>query len=310
VFFVTVFICLNTYGQNAYIGRIDASYSPYAVGFCADCFVLTLGTISGDTYFLTLDSSLLPTNSGKLIVGGTEYAWGDIFAITGTATVKQGGYLKEYYELEIETIEKTSLNQDIQRFLGTYVMGKGDCGINFAGNTTIIEMENEFLLRLDDHPYFPFAILFFFVEGDSLFIPMQWIGSQYPRYESLLRGKGKVDNDSIFLNIIIGNYHANDFSTNFFDTCNIKGIRKGVYIPPIETIPTKVYYNTINQEIVIDEALQNQFLTLELYDIQGKMLLRKTNVGNSVSIAHLPQGVYVYRLMQENQVICRGKVLK
>jgi len=76
------------------------------------------------------------------------------------------------------------------------------------------------------------------------------------------------------------------------------------------TNPTKAYYNTITQEIVIDAGLQNQFLTLELYDIQGKMLLRETTISNSKSIAHLPQGVYVYCLMQGNQVVCRGKILK
>jgi hypothetical protein len=306
-FFISVFMCFNTYGQNTYIGKIDAAYSPYAIGLCKDCVVITLGTISGDTYFLTLDSLLLPTDSGKLIVGDAEY-WDDV-EITGTTTVKQGGYLKEYYELEIETIEKTSLNQDIQRFLGAYVIEKKDCDI-YPNRIVIIEWENVFLLYLDDHYYDLFAFLFIFVEEDSLFIPMQWC-NPYRYYESSFRGKGKVENDSIFLNIIIGNYHVNDFSINHFDTCNIKGIKKGVgNIPSIEPISIKVYYNAIHQEIVIDAGLQNQSLTLVLYDIQGKILLQKTNVSNSISIAHLPQGVYVYRLMQGNQVICRGKVLK
>jgi hypothetical protein len=145
------------------------------------------------------------------------------------------------------------------------------------------------------------------VEEDSLFIPMQWYSYYGP--DSIMC-KGKIDNDSLFLNITMVYYDKKDFRINSFDTCNLKGIRKGVYIPSIETNPTKVYYNTMNQKIVIDAGLQSQSLIVELYDIQGKMLLRQTNVSNSVSIAHFPQGVYVYRLLQGNQVICRGKVLK
>jgi len=81
-------------------------------------------------------------------------------------------------------------------------------------------------------------------------------------------------------------------------------------IKNIATIQNNIYYNSINQEIVIDEVLQNQSLTLVLYDMLGKMIISKTDVGNTVSIANLPNGVYVYRLLENKQVISKGKVVK
>jgi hypothetical protein len=72
----------------------------------------------------------------------------------------------------------------------------------------------------------------------------------------------------------------------------------------------KVYYDAIKQVIVIDETLQKQSLTFELMDIQGKVMLRKTHTGNSISIANLLRGIYLYRLTQNGTVISTGKFLK
>ena len=81
----------------------------------------------------------------------------------------------------------------------------------------------------------------------------------------------------------------------------------------IETLPfdnTKVYYDATNQSIVIDKTLQNQSVTLELYDMQGRAVLRKTDADATVSIANLPNGMYLYRLLQNNRITCSGKLLK
>ena len=141
--------------------------------------------------------------------------------------------------------------------------------------------------------------------NDSIFIHFDWENFGYNKTYLYYSGRGKIENDSIFLDYIWG-----DIKSYPLESCNCKGVKKVVHIPPIEPTPTKAYYNPITQEIIIDAGLQNQPLTLELYNIQGKMLLREINVGNSISIAHLPQGVYVYRLLQGNQMVCRGKVLK
>ena len=93
----------------------------------------------------------------------------------------------------------------------------------------------------------------------------------------------------------------------------------GLEIETIKKAPTgivspsksdnKVYYDAKNQVIVIDKTLQKPSIKLELYDRQGKAMLKKTNA-DTVSIAHLPTGVYVYCLLENNQAIYSGKILK
>jgi hypothetical protein len=72
----------------------------------------------------------------------------------------------------------------------------------------------------------------------------------------------------------------------------------------------KLYYDAATQTIIIDEDLQNQSLTLELYDIQGKAILKEANVGNAINITHLSNGVYLYRLLENSQTSYLGKILK
>jgi len=74
----------------------------------------------------------------------------------------------------------------------------------------------------------------------------------------------------------------------------------------------KIYFDEIRQVIVIDVIFQNQSLTFELVDMQGKVILKKTCIGNnnSISAANLPRGVYIYRLTKEKLVIYSGKILK
>jgi hypothetical protein len=141
------------------------------------------------------------------------------------------------------------------------------------------------------------------LNDSSFFIPEQY-SSHDDGFEYYIKGNGVIRGDSICLSYLCGIVYA--FDTDVLcDNCN--GSSNIVLLP---TKQNKLHYNAINQELIIDAGLQNQSLTLELVDMLGKVVLRKTDVSNSVSIAHFPQGVYVYRLTQDNQVICRGKVLK
>jgi hypothetical protein len=144
----------------------------------------------------------------------------------------------------------------------------------------------------------------FVLNDSSFFIPEQYYSCNDEGFysEYYINGNGVIRGDSICLSYGCGKVYAYDTDV-LCDNCN-----ESSNIVLLPATPTKVYYNTIKQEIVIDEALQNG--TFELYDIQGKILLRQINISNSISIAHLPQGVYVYRLLQNSQVICRGKILK
>lgn len=74
----------------------------------------------------------------------------------------------------------------------------------------------------------------------------------------------------------------------------------------------KVYYDAVKQVIVIGEMMQNQSLSFELVNTQGKVILRKTDIGNNttISVESMLNGVYLYRLLHSNQIVCFDKILK
>jgi len=105
-----------------------------------------------------------------------------------------------------------------------------------------------------------------------------------------------------------------DINSNEYIELEIEAIKKSTP-SNIEILPSdnnKVYFDATNQIIIIDETLQNQSLALELIDIQGKVILRKTGLGNksSISVANLLNGIYLYRLTRDGMVICTGKIIK
>jgi hypothetical protein len=291
-FFIVVFVSLsiNTYGQNSYIGRINSTYAPPFHALEVGC----------NMYVLTLDGS--PVWSGDpLIVDGLEYFFGDIVGITG--------YLKpvaDYFELEIEAIEKWSLNQNVQRFLGEYLLECEcidqihmedtlfyECAITIKEGAGI---ESDLLIDIEAPVEYKDLKTFTF--NNAFFIP--W---QENEERASFRGGGEIKNDSLFIRF------ATTISYRWV-VCNCKGEKTGSGIISPPKLENKVYYDATNQTIVIDEALQNQSLTLELYDIQGKVILRKTDVGNTISAVHLPAGMYLYRLLENSRTIYSGKILK
>ena len=109
IFFISAFMCLTTYGQNTYSGKIIGTPNPCQTDPCLPGVVLGLETIS-NIYVLTINSNWIWSNN-KLIVEDIEYFLDDEVEITGTITTKQDINSNEYIELEIETIKKlTSSN--------------------------------------------------------------------------------------------------------------------------------------------------------------------------------------------------------
>ena len=149
-----------------------------------------------------------------------------------------------------------------------------------------------------------------FVSEDSLFVPFQWSLIYCNGISISVIGKGKIENDSIFFDFVEGLY-PRDFSKVRLDTYTCKGKKSasGIVSPP-ESVQNKVYYDSNRQVIVFDEILQNQSFTFELVDMQGRVILRKTNADNPINIANLSNGVYLYRVMQNSQLICSGKIVK
>lgn len=312
-----ILLCLNVnaHGQNIYTGIISYTPDPsIPVPVSLPSFVYSLMTISG-TYILTVDSLHIKE---KLIVDDTEYRVGEIVTITGATRVKQGSFLEEYYELEIETIERSSLSQDIQRFLGTYecVYSRDGQSISPIQNKIIISEGRDVLLislpGVCYNHYDPDMLIYLslFVSGDSLFLPLQ-LSCSHSNVIQLATGKGKIENDSIFFNYVVHMLSIGDFSKFSLYTYTCKGKKSSSDIVLSPVVQNKVYYNAARQAIVINATLQNRSFTLELLDMQGKVILRETATSNSsISVANLPSGVYAYRLLDGNQIISSGKTVK
>lgn len=69
----------------------------------------------------------------------------------------------------------------------------------------------------------------------------------------------------------------------------------------------EVRYDASSHNIVIECDVSPN--TIEVFDAQGRCVLRVTGPGQSVSVARLPHGLYVYRLWG-NGIICSGKFVR
>ena len=200
--------------------------------------------------------------------------------------------------------------QNIQRFLGTYHL-EGMCknmlqeGDVFPDERDVIiteGIESDLLINIGASANADFKT---FISGDSLYIPVQW-WDNFDETQASFQGKGKIENDSLFLHYGVGGTFG-----VFECECKGKKTSSASVLYPLPNDETKIYFNVTNQLIVLNETLQHQFLTFELIDTQGKIVLKKTNVDNSsINVANIPNGVYFYRLLQNRQAIYFGKILK
>jgi hypothetical protein len=218
--------------------------------------------------------------------------------------------------------------QDVQRFFGTYSVESVCFPVNAPGfilppmyhDIVITEgIDSDLLISFFPMRYSccKYNVKAFILDDDSLFIPFQsWICYCEGQFEDSIQcsfeGKGKISNDSISLLFFYGSANTippqSDLGS-FVCDCKNKSTTDAIEFQP-ESNQNKVYYNATNQHIIIEGNLQNQSLILKLYDMQGKVILRKINAGNSINIANLPSGVYLCRLLENSQVIYSGKILK
>ncbi|MDE7338914.1 MAG: T9SS type A sorting domain-containing protein, partial [Bacteroidales bacterium] len=56
----------------------------------------------------------------------------------------------------------------------------------------------------------------------------------------------------------------------------------------------EVYYDAIRQGLVIESDVKID--RLEVFDAQGRCVVKANNPAGSVSVARLPRGLYLYRL--------------
>ena len=204
--------------------------------------------------------------------------------------------------------EISSNAQYTQRFLGTYSItemcnyGAPNPFLHLEKRIVVVEegIDSDLLIHF---LYWHDSIKAFILNDSSFVIPEQrWMYYSDAfgyEFEDYLYGTGKIRDDSICLSYGYGTFAFFDEYPHLIFNAGCDNCREGsTNIVLLPAKQNKVYYNAINQTIIIDEALQNQSLTLELYDMQGKMLLRKTEVSNSINVADLPQGVYVLKVIK------------
>ena len=318
--FISVFMLLsiNTYGQNTYVGKIIGKGQPQLTQDpIVPCDMFWLKTTSGD-YIISINSHWIICN-GTFSVEGIVYMEGDDVEITGTlSSVGTDIYSVEHFSLEIESIKKLNPSQSVQKFLGKYNI-HAYCTLdeddpiweNYSEQHTYeIEIQTNYeensniQFYFDKHGIYDFVKAKVLNDNDFDILAQQFIG-EYEGLDTYLIGYGNIKDDSIFMNYRVG--VPNVFGTLVCD-CKGKKINSMGIVNPSEFT---TYYDATEQVIVIDETLQNQSLLFELVDMQGKVVIR-TGTGNtaSINVANLPSGVYLYRLLQNSQVIYYSKFLK
>ena len=98
IFIIFVSMCVSTYGQETYTGKLIVRGNPCITDPCLPCTALWLETASGNY--------LLDMCGGPLIFDGVVYPVGAEVEITGTVTVELDIWLEEYFVLKIETIKR------------------------------------------------------------------------------------------------------------------------------------------------------------------------------------------------------------
>ena len=325
-FIIFALFSFNVTGQNIYAGKIYSGGDPYNIGSFSSVFGLY---VSGYVCYLTIDSHMINCND-QLIVNGIEYFVGDSVVITGTTSTNRYALVgnAEYLEIEIATVEKLSSNRNIQNFIGNYEILVECIGAEkYKDNLIITEFDTNrdsdtnrvvdiklyFSKPIDSAVFTPynFDVFFASVLNNNSFISVFWDYGESPNsilfYYSV---EGYKKNDSIFINY----KRYSIFDKQFFveKDCQCKG--KKTTSQNIETAfeadKNKIYYDAVNQAIIIDEKLQNQFLELELYNTQGQIMLKSNFNNNSVTISNLPNGMYLCRLLQNGQLIFVNKIIK
>ncbi|MCP4443268.1 MAG: T9SS type A sorting domain-containing protein, partial [Aureispira sp.] len=80
----------------------------------------------------------------------------------------------------------------------------------------------------------------------------------------------------------------------------------------VEEVIVKVYPNPFQEQTTIEvEGGDYQGIMLKVYDIMGRMVLQTNATENKIQLqrVNLPQGVYVYRLEGDGELINTGKII-
>lgn len=78
-----------------------------------------------------------------------------------------------------------------------------------------------------------------------------------------------------------------------------------------DKIAVKVYPNPFGNMVRIDFLQENHNTFIEVFDIQGKVLKRASlNRSNIISTEEFPVGIYLFRILSNDEIISTGKLIK
>jgi hypothetical protein len=343
LFLIVVLVCANTQGQDttskkgikvsAVVGKLYMTLNMQGW--------FTLLEIGSNLYELRENLQPIRGNfpPGSAIIGGVEYFDGDMVIIAGNMWLELdtneirglSGHIIP--TIDIDTIEKRISDINVEPFLSKYTI---DVSCIYA-NGDIIEGTTDLSIShpysgvsdmnlLFGYPYSPFYSWGFEANGltlnndTSFFIEKSTYISDIPYIEEGIWGEGYIKDDSIFANTIHAQMYFRHTDSNCIgellvsESCEYRGAKIKTNTDPISNFnKIEVYYNSAEQTIVIElkQNQSNQLLTIELFDMQGRMVTKKMFSGNyKINISSLPKGVYIYHLLQNNQQLNSGKVLK
>ncbi len=261
LFFITICICVNAYGQDTYIGKLSVSETEGVARYMLNSNL--------NSYALSLNDNFVDET---LIIDGIQYFEGDTVAITGMLKPVILEYIVEDFYLEIESITKWIPNQDVQRFLGHYSLD-GMC--KDISDDVYYPFDHEIGVTITKGIKPGLIINIFTVEfdafmiDDSLIIPSQWI-IEFDNRLSVFSGNGKIENDTLLFRYGEGGWFG------VFD-CECKGTKMRysdsiTVIPPNATTDDEIQFVAHSRqgdctlELQIDSTVNNTVYISGKYD--------------------------------------------
>ena len=114
-------------------------------------------------------------------------------------------------------------------------------------------------------------------------------------------------NDSTYFDTIIINHDQYSYTKTYF----LSRLQSEV-IHPINYPETfEIYPNPTQGSLTINFNPDNKNVSIEIYDIQGKLIMNTdlTNYSNNINISSLSKGLYIVKLKTDSNTICR-KIIK
>ena len=125
------------------------------------------------------------------------------------------------------------------------------------------------------------------------FFPMMTCGNSYQLMCFVQGNEELYHNDAVYFNGACGQLSAVD---------NVLESDSKISLSP----------NPVSDWLTVKFETNQQDLFIELYDIQGKLIIKKTlNLfSNSINLSHVNSGLYMYRILEVNKLLKTGKIIK